>query len=188
MRPESLVPQSAGAYRRVPALPSRWGLGPPEAEITMSDTHTSVVGPVPGEGMDRREQVEHAIASINAHDAAGAAATYGPDAVVYTAASPEPVRGRAAIQQDFQQWITAMPDMKLEIEEVAIDGPTAAMRLLFVGTHTGPLTTPLGVVEPSGRRVSVPMAVFNRHDESGTTEVEHRYLDMMSMAQQLGIV
>ncbi|MGQ1837263.1 ester cyclase [Kocuria turfanensis] len=154
----------------------------------MSDTHTSVVGPVPGAGGDRREQVEHTIAALNAHDAAGFAATYSQDAIVYTAASPDPVRGRAAIQQDTQQWITAMPDMTLEIEEVAIDGPTAAMRLLFVGTHTGPLMTPSGAVPPTGRRVSVPMAVFNRHDESGTTEVEHRYLDMMSMAQQLGLV
>ena len=115
-------------------------------------------------------------------------ATYSPGAVVYTAASPDPVRGRAGIQQDTQQWITAMPDLSMEIEEVAIDGTTAAMRLLFVGTHTGPLMTPSGEIPPTGRRVSVPMAVFNRHDESGSTEVEHRYLDMMTMAQQLGIV
>ncbi|MFI7583149.1 ester cyclase [Kocuria sp. M1N1S27] len=154
----------------------------------MSDTHTSVVGPVPDEGRDRRVEVEQAIAALNAHDAAGFASTYGPEAIVYTAASPEPVRGRAAIQQDTQQWFTAMPDMTMEIEELVVDGPTAAMRLLFVGTHTGPLLTPSGAVPPTGRRVSVPMAVFNRHDESGTTEVEHRYLDMMAMAQQLGLV
>lgn len=154
----------------------------------MSDTHTSVVGPVPGAGGDRREQVERAIAALNAHDAAGFASTYSPDAVVYTAASPEPVSGRAAIQLDTQQWITAMPDMTMEIEELLVDGSAASMRLLFVGTHTGPLATPLGVVEPTGRRVVVPMAVFNRHDASGTTEVEHRYLDMMSMVQQLGLV
>ncbi|GEO94707.1 ester cyclase [Kocuria turfanensis] len=144
--------------------------------------------PDPAAGGDRREQVEHTIAALNAHDAAGFAATYSQDAIVYTAASPDPVRGRAAIQQDTEQWITAMPDMTLELEEVAVDGPTAAMRLLFVGTHTGPLMTPSGAVPPTGRRVSVPMAVFNRRDESGTTEVEHRYLDMMSMAQQLGLV
>lgn len=154
----------------------------------MSDTPTSVVGPVPGAGGDRREQVEQAIAALNAHDAAGFAATYGPDAIVYTAASPEPVRGRAAIQRDVEQWITAMPDLVLETEEVLVDGLTAVVRLLFVGTHTGPLMTASGEVPPTGRRVSVPMAVFNRHDESGTTEVEHRYLDMMTMAQQLGLV
>jgi hypothetical protein len=30
------------------------------------------------------------------------------------------------------------------------------------------------------------MAVFSRDDEDGLTEVEHRYLDTASMAQQLG--
>lgn len=154
----------------------------------MSDTHTSVVGPVPGADGNLREQVEQAVTALNAHDAARFAAAYAPDAILYTAAWPEPLRGRAAIQQDAQQWITAMPDMTLEIEELVIDGSTAAVRLLFVGTHTGPLTTPSGEVPPTGRRVSVPMAVFGRHDSSGTTEVEHRYLDMMTMAQQLGLV
>lgn len=67
-----------------------------------------------------------------------------------------------------------MPDMTMEIEEIVIDGATAAMRLLFVVTHTGPLMTPSGEVPSTGRRVSVPMAVLNRHDESGATEVEHR--------------
>lgn len=154
----------------------------------MSDTHTSVVGPVPGQSGDRRAEAEQAIAALNAHDAAGFAATYGEDAIVYTAASPEPVRGRAAIQADVEQWITAMPDMAVETEEILVDGPTAVVRLLFVGTHTGPLQTLSGEVPPTGRRVSVPMAVFNRHDADGTTEVEHRYLDMMTMAQQLGLV
>ncbi|MFF0903056.1 UNVERIFIED_CONTAM: ester cyclase [Kocuria sp. CPCC 205316] len=154
----------------------------------MSDTHTSVVGPVPDGEEDRRAAVDHAIAALNAHDAPGFAATYSPDAIVYTAASPDPVRGQAAIQQDTQRWIDAMPDMTMEIEELLVDGAATAMRLLFVGTHTGPLETPMGVVEPTGRRVVVPMAVFNRHGEDGTTEVEHRYLDMMSMAQQLGLV
>ncbi|MEX5307595.1 nuclear transport factor 2 family protein [Kocuria sp. CPCC 205258] len=153
----------------------------------MSDIHTSVVGPVHGDSGDRRGDVEKAIAALNAHDAAGFAATYSPDAVVYTAASPEPVRGQAAIQRDTQRWIDSMPDMTMEIEELVLDDSTAAMRLLFVGTHTGPLETPIGVVEPTGRRVAVPMAVFNRRGENGAIEVEHRYLDMMSMAQQLGL-
>ncbi|MCM3688290.1 ester cyclase [Kocuria rosea] len=152
----------------------------------MSDIPTSVAGPVPGAG-DQREKAEKIIAALNAHDAAAYAAFYSPDAVVYTTASPEPVRGRAAIQQDIQQWFTAMPDMVLQLEEVVVDGPKAASRVLFVGTHTGPLTTPAGEVPPTGQRLSVPMAVFSREGEDGLTAEDHRYLDMMSIAQQLGL-
>jgi len=158
------------------------------AETTMSDTHASVVGPVPGEGADRREEVERALAALNAHDPAAFAALYSEDAIVYTPAGPGPLRGRTAIEQDAQQWRTAMPDMTVQLEELIVEGSTAAMRLLFVGTHTGPLITPSGQVPPTGRRVSVPMAVFTRRAEDGTNEVEHRYLDMVGMAQQLGLV
>lgn len=154
----------------------------------MSDTHTSSAGPSTGATGDRRQQVEEAIAALNAHDAAAFAATYSQDAVVHTSASPEPVRGRSAIEQDAQQWVTAMPDMAIQVEELVVEGPTAAMRLLFTGTHTGPLTTPAGEVPPTGKRVSVPMAVFTRHGDDGTNDEEHRYLDMASMAQQLGLV
>lgn len=50
----------------------------------MSDTHTSVVGPVP----DRQQQVEQVIAAYNSHDAAEYASFYHPDAIVYDAAAP----------------------------------------------------------------------------------------------------
>ncbi|MGK7222373.1 ester cyclase [Kocuria flava] len=154
----------------------------------MSDTHiSSSVAPVDAATGDRRQQVEQAIAALNAHDAAAFAATYTPDAVVHTSADPEPVRGRDAVAQDTQRWNTAMPDMAIEIEELIVDGHTAAMRLLFTGTHTGPLTTPDGEVPPTGKTVSAPMAVFDRNDENGLTSVEHRYLDLADMARQLGL-
>ena len=154
----------------------------------MNDTHTSVVGPVPGAGDDRREAVTRALAALNAHDAAGFAATFSHDAIVYTPAAPGPLQGREAIEQDTRGWISAMPDMTLELEELLEDGSTNVLRLMFVGTHTGPLSMPAGEVPATGRRVSVPMAVFDRIGEDGLTAEEHRYLDIMGLAQQLGLV
>lgn len=153
----------------------------------MSDIHTSGAGPVTGATGDRRQQVEQAIAALNAHDAAAFADLYSEDAVVHTSAEPEPVRGRAAIEQDIQHWITAMPDMAVQVEELIVEGATAAMRLLFTGTHTGQLLTAAGEVPPTGKRVSVPIAVFTRNGEDGMNEEEHRYLDMADMALQLGL-
>ena len=152
----------------------------------MSDTHTSVVGPVSGGG-DQREKAEKIVAALNAHDAAAYAAFYSSDAVVYTTASPEPVRGRAAIQQDIQQWFTAMPDMMLQLEELLVDGPTAVSRFQLVGTHTGPLATPSGELPPTGKRMSMPMAVFSREGQDGLIVEEHRFIDMLGFLQQLGL-
>jgi len=47
--------------------------------------------------------------------------------------------------------------------------------------------TPSGEIPPPGKRVSVPMAVFSRLGEDGLVVEDHRFIDMMSMAQQLGI-
>lgn len=42
----------------------------------MGGTRTSVVGPVPVAGGDRREQAERAVAALNAPHAAGSAAAF----------------------------------------------------------------------------------------------------------------
>lgn len=153
----------------------------------MSDTHTSVVGPVPGAGQDRREKVDRIFHALNAHDDTAYVRFYGADAIMYTSTAPEPVRGQAAIQREIQQWFTAMPDMMLQLEELLVDGASAVSRFQFVGTHTGPMATPSGEVPPTGRRVSVPMAVFSREDDNGLIVEEHRFLDMMGFLQQLGL-
>ncbi|WP_426120368.1 ester cyclase [Kocuria sp. LHG3120] len=153
----------------------------------MSENHTSVVGPVPGAGEDRREKVDRIFHALNRHDATAYVGFYGADAVVYTSTAQEPVRGTAVIQREIQQWFTAMPDMMLQLEELLVDGATAVSRFQLVGTHTGPMATPSGEVPPTGKRVSMPMAVFSREGEDGLIVEEHRYLDMMGFLQQLGL-
>ncbi|MGQ1798026.1 ester cyclase [Kocuria oceani] len=153
----------------------------------MSDTHTSVVGPVPGAGQDRREKVDRIFHALNAHDDTAYVGFYGADAIIFTSAAPEPVRGTAGIQQEIQRWFTAMPDVMLQLEELLVDGATAATRFQLVGTHTGPMATPSGEVPPTGKRVSMPMAAFSREDDIGLIVEEHRFLDMMGFLQQLGL-
>jgi len=154
----------------------------------MSDTHTSVVGPGPGAGGDHRQHVQEVIAAFNTHDAAKFTSFYSPDAIVHDPAAPEPLRGRTGVQQDAQQFITAMPDLTMQLEElVPAEGPTVAFRALLVGTHTGPMIMPTGEVPPTGRRASIAIAVFSRQGEDGLIEEEHRYYDLMGLAQQLGL-
>ena len=151
----------------------------------MSENHTSVVGPVPGAGEDRREKVDRIFHALNRHDAT--AATGGMKSSPMPSTAQEPVRGTAVIQREIQQWFTAMPDMMLQLEELLVDGATAVSRFQLVGTHTGPMATPSGEVPPTGKRVSMPMAVFSREGEDGLIVEEHRYLDMMGFLQQLGL-
>lgn len=81
-----------------------------------------------------------------------------------------------------------MPDIMLEVEELFVDGPQAVMRLLSVGTHTGPMSMPTGEAPPTGHRASIPMAIVSRVGPDGLIEEEHRYYDLMGLAQQLGLI
>lgn len=153
----------------------------------MSDTHTSVVGPVPGAGEDRREKVDRIFHALNSHDASGYVSFYSADAIIYTTTAPTPVRGTAAIRREIEQWFTAMPDMMLQLEELLVDEPSAVSRFQLVGTHTGPMASPSGDLPPTGKRVSMPMAVFSREGDDGLIVEEHRFLDMLGLLQQLGL-
>ena len=134
-----------------------------------------------------REIMDRITAAVMSGDREALGQLYAADAVAETPDGPR-LQGGAAIADYLLTFKRAFPDASFESLRKYEAGDTAIDEGYFVGTHTGPLMTPSGEVPPTGRRVSVPMAVLNRHDESGTTEVEHRHLDMTTMAQQLGLV
>lgn len=153
----------------------------------MSDTRTSAGGPATGSDGGRRAQAQEVLAAFNAHDAAAFAAFYGIEAVAYDYTVPDPIRGREEIRQDAEQFMIAFPDTVLQVEEVLVAGDKVVTRWVCVGTHTGPLASPAGEVPPTGRRISIPMAVVSRWGEDGLIGEEHRYFDLMSMTRQLGL-
>ncbi len=53
---------------------------------------------------------------------------------------------------------TAMPDIKIDVKEITVSGNQATVKVIWGGTHTGPLEMPMpGMppVPPTGRKVSV---------------------------------
>lgn len=126
-------------------------------------------------------------AAYNARDAERFASCYAQDAVVTDPVSPEPLRGREAVQQDVAAFLEALPDTSAELQEVLVDGKTAATRVLITGTQTGPMPTPSGTIPPTGRPVQVPMGVFSRFGADNKITEEYRYYDQAGMAEQLGV-
>jgi predicted ester cyclase len=63
----------------------------------------------------------------------------------------------------------------------------AAVELVFMGTHTGPLATPNGVIPPTGRRVTLQSASILRFKE-GLIASEHAYPDQLDFMTQLGLM
>jgi predicted ester cyclase len=70
-------------------------------------------------------------------DPAGVAAFHAPESSLKVN-DAEPAVGREAIAEVARGFMTAFPDMKLEMDGIEGDANTAVYRWTFIGTNTGP--------------------------------------------------
>ncbi|MFD4422301.1 ester cyclase [Agromyces sp. NPDC058484] len=135
-----------------------------------------------------RERYAGAIDAFNRDDPAGFAAIYAEDAIVHDPLYPQPLRGRAAVEQDAADLRRAIPDARFTLLDVLQDQSAIAFRYGLIGTHLGPLSTPDGEIAPTGSTIDVPGAVFSRLDRDGFVEEERRYFDVSRLLAQVGLV
>jgi steroid delta-isomerase-like uncharacterized protein len=137
--------------------------------------------------MSKAEVVSRWADALNSHDATAFAEVYAPNATVRDPAYPEPLEGRDAIRGDVETYFAAFPDFWLKVRSVLETDAHLAYEVTFGGTHTGPLVTDTGEVPPTGRRIEVDGAAFNRLDGQGRILDQNRYFDLASMFAQLQI-
>lgn len=138
--------------------------------------------------MNARERYTAAVEAFNRDDPEGFAGLYAHDAVVHDPQYPEPLRGRAAIEQDAADVRRAMPDARFTLHALLQDGEVVAVEYGLRGTHLGPLSLPDGEVAPTGRMLEMPGAVFSRIDDAGFVVEERRYFDVAGLLAQVGLV
>lgn len=79
----------------------------------------------------------------------------------------------------------AFPDTHIEVKRVLADEAGATVEFVAHGTHTGPLLTPMGTIEPTGRAADVHYC-FVYEIEQGRIHCIHQYFDVTTMMRQLG--
>jgi predicted ester cyclase len=131
--------------------------------------------------------VEDQIAAMNAHDAPRFAASFSEDAVLVDPTYPEPLHGRAAVEEDMASFLRTFPDLRMELTQTLVSGSSVAVEAVGTGTNTGPLVLPAGEIAPTGRSVRFAFAVFDTLDDRGLIAEERRYYDAASMMAQLGV-
>lgn len=122
-------------------------------------------------------------AAWNAHDADAVAAVFAEDAVTRDAGSDEAAVGRAAVRERAAQLLAAFPDLRLERQELVIDGHRHADRWVLSGTHDGEL---LGI-PPTGRPVRIEGATFTRMNDEGLVAEDYHFVDLARLLNQLGV-
>ncbi len=97
--------------------------------------------------------------------------------------------GEAAVRGYFDASRTPFPDQGNEIIAIAHDGDTVLVEFWLTGTHLGPLRTPQGVIEPTGKSFKVRMtATFEFPPGGDKIACERPFFDpgAISRALQLG--
>lgn len=96
--------------------------------------------------------------------------------------------GEEAVRGYFKASRTPFPDQGNEIIAIAHAGDTVLVEFWLTGTHAGPLRTPKGVVEPTGRSFKVRMAAsFEFAPGSDKIICERPYFDQGMVVRALGL-
>jgi steroid delta-isomerase-like uncharacterized protein len=101
-------------------------------------------------------------------------------------ATGEVYRGPAGTKQFMEGWIAAFRDAKADVKRIIATDRNVVTEFVGSGTQTGPLETPNGTIQATGRKIDIPFCevaeIQNGKLVSGTL-----YYDAATMMHQLGV-
>ena len=109
-----------------------------------------------------------------------------PDAILHTPLFA-PVRGAEAIRRHDDGIRSAFPDARLTTSRPVVRGDQTALEWEYQGTNAGPLALPAGIMSATNRPITLRGASFLRFTADGLIAEEHRYFDVCSLLDQLGV-
>ena len=127
--------------------------------------------------------VEEHVRRENAHDLAGIMATFGSHARYDDEPWGEHHEGRAAVQGYYEDLLTSLPDLRIDITRCLAAEDGIALEVRMSGTHLGPWRG----LPPTGQRVSFPLCGVYSFDDEGKLAGERIYYDRGSVLQQVGL-
>src|SRR5262245_55871832 len=98
---------------------------------------------------------------------------------------PDTVRGREAIIQAESPLFAAFSEIEWKVANAVASDDQVAVEWEVAATHTGPMPTAAGPLEPTGRRIRIKGSSHFRFNAEGAIASEHRYLDGAGMFAQL---
>jgi steroid delta-isomerase-like uncharacterized protein len=132
-----------------------------------------------------RELSDRYTDAINAHDPQAIAALYAEGAGLEEPAGA--FLGREALLEYWERFFEAFPDLVVRDEVKAESGDTAINEWSVSGTNSGPMETPEGTIQATGKRVTIRGCdVLTVGD--GLIRSHRAYYDQLAFMTQLGLV
>jgi steroid delta-isomerase-like uncharacterized protein len=106
-----------------------------------------------------------------------------PDYVNHTPASPDQPTGPEGVKGVVTMFRSAIPDLRVVVEDMIAEGEKVAVRYTLEGAHEGELFG----VPPTGKRMSIKSIAVERVSD-GKIREHWRVTDSLDMMQQLGVI
>jgi steroid delta-isomerase-like uncharacterized protein len=111
---------------------------------------------------------------------------WSDDSIDHFLAAGQSVKGAKPLAQFFRELFAAVPDWRIEIENVVDDGDRqAVVQWRGTGTLSG---APFLGIEPNGRSVEIEGVDVFRFDADGKVDVNTVYYDGAEFARQIGML
>ena len=118
----------------------------------------------------------------NSHDPSGFETYYAED-VVYHGNDGE-IRGRENVKAYLQTFMTALPDLKLTVEDIFGEGDRVFSRARLRGTNTGEFNG----MPPTGKSIDIAWIMNVCRVQDGKIIEEWEILDQLELLRQLGLI
>lgn len=94
--------------------------------------------------------------------------------------------GLAAVLPLWQGWAKAFPDSRATIHNAFASGNNVVVEMTWSGTHSGPMQSPNGSIQPTGKSIAVRACMVIEMAGERVKQERH-YFDMATLFQQLGL-
>src|SRR5712691_541639 len=109
---------------------------------------------------DNAAVVQSLYEGFNARDLDRVLASVTDDFELSDVATGKTFHGPSGFQEWLTTWLQGMPDAQTEVLNVIVAGDWVVSEHRGRGTHTGPLTSSEGTIEPTGRSIELQFAEF----------------------------
>ena len=137
--------------------------------------------------MTPQEAVQRYWRAWTEHNLDDLLALLAPDFVSRSSLSQGRAAGKELIAKGFEMFDTALPNLREDIVSIMATADRVACEVVETATFSGPLELPTGVLAPTNRSYTLPVASFFRVSARGLIVEQRTYWDTANWAQQIGI-
>jgi steroid delta-isomerase-like uncharacterized protein len=91
---------------------------------------------------------------------------------------------KEGVKTFFQMQLAAFPDLRMDAQDIIVDGAKAVARVRYTGTQQGEFQG----MPATGKRVDVQLVDIFAFDGAGRVKEHWGVLDQLTLLQQLGVV